>query len=113
MLNENFVTLLQNKELFDTLPPLWQIIIYEGIREHHILFTNLKKEIPISGANISDLIENSEFLEKIILQVLKCASLSEISNLFSELDSKQLQIVYGAYLYILNRWKEFLKVNSH
>ena len=93
------------------IPPLWNVIYYEGIYGNHILFSNdevlefEKKE----GPSVSE----SGWLENVGFEIFKLESVGEISKLLNQISKDQRMQVYCLYKQWLRSTTEFLRVHAN
>lgn len=86
--------------LNDLLPPLWQVIYYEGARANHILFSKrdlekLEKESSSKPIKISE--QESDIISSIAVNILKSDELKSIRLLIESLTYKQKRVLYFIY----------------
>ena len=107
---ENILTLMSSQG--KSLPPLWQVIYYEAVRGHHILFDHLdvvearqlesKPSQTISAEELEQLCES-------VVTIISCSDLASMRRAIKECPDCLRHQLFTIYRHFVEAWRQHLK----
>jgi hypothetical protein len=113
LITENFI---QESYSNSILPPLWQVIYQEGMRDNHLLFAKkdlikFQSEARFADYEISP--KQLEDVQVISMKLAECADLNSMISIIDEQGPEMRLKLYVLYIRLLKILQGFIKSKLH
>lgn len=108
-----YENLFQDLYRTDVLPPLFEVIYQEGVRNNHILFNPSDLKVWNSNRFRKISQKSVESASEVFASLFSCATFSEMCEKIDVVPEDERYLIYRIYLNFMEETKKIVKDRSH